>query len=220
MSAIQELLQTMARLRAPGGCPWDIEQTHQTLCRNLVEETAELLEAIDHGDDPHMLEELGDVLLQVVFHAQMASERGAFDFESVARGINEKLIRRHPHVFGEASAEDSAAVLRQWDAIKAREKEGQPPTASVFKNLPPALPALLFASECIKMVKKRGLEVEAVAKEADLSDLASDAAEEAAGKQLFQMVAACHQKGVDPESALRRQTWRFMKKAEDVYKRG
>ena len=100
MSALDDLRRTVARLRAPDGCPWDREQTHQTLTRCLIDECSELLDAIDRLDLPHMREELGDVLVQIVFHAQLAAERGEFDFDDVAREINEKLVRRHPHVFG------------------------------------------------------------------------------------------------------------------------
>src|SRR4051794_21249461 len=120
--AIQEVLRVMARLRAPDGCPWDHEQDHMTLRKYAVEEVYELLDAIEAADDPAMVEELGDVLLQVVFHCQMASERGAFDFEQVCRVLADKLIRRHPHVFGEARAETSGEVLSQWEEIKRAEK--------------------------------------------------------------------------------------------------
>ena len=125
--AIDELLETMARLRAQDGCPWDREQDHQSIAECLVDECSELLETIDRLDMDHMREELGDVLLQVVFHSQLARESGHFDFEAVAREINDKLIRRHPHVFGEGSLDTSDQVLHQWDAIKALEKK--PPTA-------------------------------------------------------------------------------------------
>src|SRR5580698_9839091 len=122
MSAIDDLCSTVARLRAPDGCPWDREQTHQTLTRCLIDECSELLDTIDRMDLPHMREELGDVLIQVIFHAQLAEEAGRFDLEDVAREVNEKLIRRHPHVFGDGKLETSAQVLTQWDLIKAREK--------------------------------------------------------------------------------------------------
>ncbi|MCD8483679.1 MAG: MazG family protein [Verrucomicrobia bacterium] len=116
-SQLHALRATMARLRAPGGCPWDIEQTHHSLRRYLVEETSELLDTLDRLDFDHMKEELGDVLLQVYFHAQIAEESGKFDLEDVAAGINKKLIDRHPHVFGEMQLQDSEAVLRQWEKL-------------------------------------------------------------------------------------------------------
>ena len=119
--AIDDLLEVMARLRAPDGCPWDREQDHKSIRLNAVEEVYELLDAIEAEDDAGMEEELGDVLLQVVFHSQMAKERDAFDFEKVARNIADKLVRRHPHVFGRATVEDVAGVWNQWDAIKQTE---------------------------------------------------------------------------------------------------
>src|SRR3984957_14543547 len=122
--AINDLLKVMAKLRSPKGCPWDREQTHLTLRRHAIEEVYELIDAIEAGDDHEMAEELGDLLLQVVFHAQMAKERGAFDFDTVARRITEKLIRRHPHVFGDSQAKTVDAVWAQWDQIKKAEKQG------------------------------------------------------------------------------------------------
>ena len=157
MSAIDELLETMARLRAPEGCPWDREQDHQSIAECLVDECSELLETIDRLDMDHMREELGDVLLQVVFHSQLARESGHFDFEAVAREINDKLIRRHPHVFAEGSLDTSDQVLHQWDAIKALEKKNMPQTDSVFKDLPPSLPALMFAVDIFKQIQKKEL---------------------------------------------------------------
>src|SRR5471030_3287646 len=146
MSAIDDLRQTIARLRGPGGCPWDQEQTHASLVRCLIDEVSELIDTIDRMDLPHMREELGDVLIQVVFHAQLAAERGDFDFDDVAREINEKLVRRHPHVFGTGKLDTSEQVLAQWEIIKAQEKKNGPAQkGNVFKDLPPRLPALMFA---------------------------------------------------------------------------
>ncbi|GIX50618.1 MAG: hypothetical protein KatS3mg132_812 [Limisphaera sp.] len=156
--AIEELLQVMARLRSPGGCPWDRKQTHQTLRMYAVEEVYELLDAIEAGDDEALLEELGDVLLQVVFHAQLARERGAFDFDAVARRITDKLIHRHPHVFGKAAVKDAGEVLVRWDELKRQEKQQRGrPQGSVFDGIPRHLPALMRATELIKKAKKAGL---------------------------------------------------------------
>src|SRR5688572_28097262 len=119
---LQQLLRIMARLRAPDGCPWDREQSHATLRQSVIEEAYEVAAAINSGDDANLREELGDLLLQVVFHAQMASEEKRFDFDGVARAIVEKLVRRHPHVFGSENAADSAAVLTRWEEIKRAEK--------------------------------------------------------------------------------------------------
>ncbi len=117
-----ELIRVMALLRSPQGCPWDKRQTHQTLKKYLREETREVLEAIDEGDPEHLQEELGDVLLQVVFHAQIARENGEFDIKDVIRGLTRKLKRRHPHVFGKVKVKDAAEVVRNWHAIKKKEK--------------------------------------------------------------------------------------------------
>src|SRR4026209_207125 len=123
-AAINELIAIMARLRSPTGCPWDREQDHMTLRFHAVEEVYELLDAIEAGDDHEMAEELGDLLLQVVFHCQLARERGSFDFEKVCRHIVDKLIRRHPHVFGDSNARTVDAVWAQWEQIKKAEKHG------------------------------------------------------------------------------------------------
>src|ERR1041384_2295588 len=144
--SISELLRVMARLRSPTGCPWDREQDHMTLRFHAVEEVYELIDAIEARDDHEMLEELGDVLLQVVFHCQLAEERGAFDFEAVARHITEKLIRRHPHVFGETKVKDVAEVWANWEKIKSAEKHGtRHARPSALDGIPKHLPALLRA---------------------------------------------------------------------------
>ena len=151
--AINHLLAVMARLRSPTGCPWDREQDHMTLRFHAVEEVYELMDAIEAGDDHEMAEELGDLLLQVVFHCQLARERGAFDFEKVARSITDKLIRRHPHVFGDVVAEDADTVLANWEAIKKTEREDKQEDASSLAGVPVGLPALQRAQRmCGKAV--------------------------------------------------------------------
>lgn len=204
VSAIHDLLQTMARLRGPDGCPWDREQTHQTLCEPLIDETCELLDTIDRGDSEHMCEELGDVLLQVVFHACLAEEKGEFSFDDVARGINEKLVRRHPHVFGDRKLDDAEAVLRQWEQIKAAEKKNGPPNNGLFKRLPPRLPALMFAVKIEKQIQKKGLEPESVKDSVQPGDPVGQLDEASAGEQLYALACACQSAGIDPESALRK----------------
>lgn len=216
MSALDDLRRTMARLRAPDGCPWDREQTHQTLARCLIDECSELLDTIDRGDTAHMREELGDVLIQVVFHAQLAAERGEFDFDDVARGINEKLIRRHPHVFGDARAETAADVIVVWEQVKAGEKaargaEAAPP---VFKELPPRLPALLLAEAVAKRIEQHALPATGVVAEPEIAALADGLDEAAAGRKLFALAAACRRRGVDPELALRRECDRVRRGVE------
>ena len=145
MEAFDQLCSTVARLRAPGGCPWDREQTNASLLPALLEEAYEVAGAISAGDDPNLGEELGDLLLLIVMHAQIASEKDRFRLEDVVRGINEKLIRRHPHVFGESRTEGSDAVLKQWEAIKHAERKG-----NYLASLPRALPALARAEKAQK----------------------------------------------------------------------
>jgi XTP/dITP diphosphohydrolase/tetrapyrrole methylase family protein/MazG family protein len=206
MSAIDDLRQTMARLRAPDGCPWDREQTHQSLARCLIDECSELLDTIDRHDIPHMREELGDVLIQVVFHAQLAAERGEFDFDDVAREINDKLIRRHPHVFGDHGPLGTAGeVITKWEQIKAGEKKNGPAPSGVFKALPPRLPALLFADAVDKQVAKQQLPAEGVIDAVRVENLAASLTEESAGRMLYELAAACRRRGFDPELALRRE---------------
>ncbi|HKB92118.1 MAG TPA: MazG family protein [Opitutaceae bacterium] len=215
MSAIKELRETVARLRAPGGCPWDQEQTHQSLTRCLIDECSELLDTIDREDFPHMREELGDVLIQVIFHAQLAEEAGRFDLEDVAREVNEKLIRRHPHVFGDSKLETSDQVLVQWDAIKALEKKAAGKTeAKVFKEQPPRLPALMFAEAIFKQIQKKELPTESILDEAKIAAAGEALTDEELGKQLFELAAAARVRGLDPEGALRRETLRVMKHVE------
>lgn len=146
----------MARLRGPGGCPWDREQSHQSIRHNLIEECYEALDALDAGNMEAFRDELGDLLLQVAFHAQMASEAGRFDFDDVAQSISEKLVRRHPHVFGRHKASTSAEVLQQWEAIKKSEKSA----ASIvhLEDLPKHLPALLKADKVQRKVARVGFD--------------------------------------------------------------
>jgi XTP/dITP diphosphohydrolase/tetrapyrrole methylase family protein/MazG family protein len=211
MSALEDLRQTVARLRAPDGCPWDREQTHQTLTRCLIDECSELLEAIDRQDLPHMREELGDVLVQVIFHAQLAAERGDFTLDDVAREINEKLIRRHPHVFGDGHLDTSAQVLVQWDAIKKVEKATAGRSdAAVFKSLPPMLPALMFAEAVWKQIEMKKLPGDGLVDAARIGRLGAELTEETLGRRLFELAAAARAKDLDPEGALRRETERVM----------
>ena len=202
MSAIDELRHIIARLRGPGGCPWDQEQTHQSLTRCLIDESSELLDTIDRLDMPHMREELGDVLIQVIFHAQLAEEAGHFDLEDVAREVNEKLVRRHPHVFGTGKLETSEQVMKQWEQIKAEEKKGSP-APTVFKDLPPRLPALMYAEAIWKQLGKKGLPAAPDVDEAGVRRLASGLDQETLGRMLFELAAAAQAAGLDPEAALR-----------------
>lgn len=209
--AIERLLEIMARLRAPDGCPWDREQDHRSLRYHAVEEVYELLDAIEAGDDHEMEEELGDVLLQVVFHAQMASERGAFDFNDVAQHLVDKLVHRHPHVFGDAEARTAAAVWEQWDRLKQVEKAGtRKPRKSAFDGIPRRLPALMRAQKLVKKAGRAGLA------EPGALELHDDSGGRVRGARLKRKVAQhllalaqlCQEQGWSAEELLREETRR------------
>ena len=216
----EALAQVMARLRGPGGCPWDREQTPQTLRKYVIEEAYEVVEAVDSGSPAKLSEELGDLLLQVVFHAQLASEAGEFALPDVSRLIVEKLIRRHPHVFGTATVSGSEEVLTNWEQIK-RAEPGYEDRTSILDGIPPALPALMRALEVSKRVVKVGFEWPGIGDvlnkvEEELGELRAEIAAgqtERAGDELgdllFTLVNVARQLQVDPEDALRRMTLRF-----------
>jgi tetrapyrrole methylase family protein/MazG family protein len=215
-----DLVRVMARLRGPGGCPWDAEQTHRTLARHLLEETHELLEAIDAGDDDALRDELGDVLLQVVFHAQMAADEGRWDVDDVAEGLVRKLIYRHPHVFGEAEVAGANEVLVNWEKLKAAEAGER---AQVDDDIPAALPSLARAAKVQRRAAGWGFEwrsvdaaVGALREEVDELAAAADPAnaEEEVGDVLFATVALARKLGVDAESALRRTVRSFAERYE------
>ena len=214
MNAMDELKATIARLRAPDGCPWDQEQTPASLVRCLIDEVSELIDTIDRGDLPHMREELGDVLIQVVFHAQLAAEKGAFTLEDVAREVNEKLVRRHPHVFGTGKLGTSEQVLVQWEQIKAQEKKNGPLAKGVFKDLPARLPALMFAEAIWKQIEKKSLPVTDVVDVAQVRALGAKLTEAELGKMLFEVTAAARSNGLDPEGALRLHATKVMRDVE------
>lgn len=216
MASIDNLLETIKRLRAPDGCPWDREQTHRSLCDCLVEETAEFIETVDLDEKAHMCEELGDLLLQVVMHAEIARERGDFTFDDVARVVNEKMIRRHPHVFGEMKLGDSDAVLKKWDEIKAGEKSNSTKTKAsrFFKDLPATLNNILRAHDTWKAVEKKELDPGTTVDREKIKLLAGTLTEAEAGEKLFEIIAACRQTKIDPDSALRRHTQRVIAACE------
>ena len=211
---MDELKATIARLRAPGGCPWDQEQTHGSLVRCLIDEVSELIDTIDRGDLPHMREELGDVLIQIVFHAQLAAEAGAFTLEDVAREVNEKLVRRHPHLFGTGKLATAAQVLVQWEQIKALEKKHGPVASGIFKELPPRLPALMFAEAVWKQIEKKGLPTDGVVNAAQVRAMGVPLTEAELGRALFELAAAARGSGLDPESALRLHATQVMRGVE------
>jgi tetrapyrrole methylase family protein/MazG family protein len=205
-----DLIRVMATLRGPGGCPWDAEQTHRSLARHLLEETHELLEAIDAGDDDAMRDELGDVLLQVVFHAQMAADDGRWDVDDVARGLVEKLVYRHPHVFGDVEVSGPGEVLTNWEKLKSAEGGER---STVDDGIPASLPALATAAKVQRRAAGWGFEwrsidsaIGALREEVDELAAASDPAdaEDEVGDVLFATVALARKLGVDAETALRR----------------
>jgi XTP/dITP diphosphohydrolase len=208
-SAIKDLLRVMAALRSPEGCPWDREQDHMSLRFHAVEEVYELMDAIEAGDDEEMMEELGDLLLQVVFHCQLAEEREAFNFEQVARRIADKLLRRHPHVFGDADAKTVDAVWAQWEKIKKAEKAGtRNQRKSILDGVPKHLPALLKAEKLIKKARKGGILEEGKGR----SDITS---QNQVGEELYRLVELAQSKGWSAEELLRKE----MAKRERAWRR-
>ena len=193
--AIEDLLTVMARLRSPTGCPWDREQDHMTLRRHAIEEVYELIDAIEAGDDHEMAEELGDLLLQVVFHCQMAKERGAFNFEQVTRHLVDKLVRRHPHVFGNTKVKDVDEVWANWEKIKHAEKKGtRHERPSALDGIPKHLPALLRAEKLVKKARKAHLLADGKTKR--------KASKSALAKQFFALTLEAQQHGWSAEDLL------------------
>jgi len=207
MPRIDELLALMARLRDPvAGCPWDLEQSFATIAPYTIEEAYEVDDAIRREAWDDLREELGDLLLQVVFHAQLARERGLFDFADVVDGLCAKLVRRHPHVFGDATAADSAEVLREWEKHKAAERAAKG-GRNALDDVPRALPALLQAAKLARRAERAGLEPAAPASGAEPLDAA------ALGERLFALAAGAARGGLDPEAALREVCERFRARA-------
>jgi len=221
MQAFDELVQLLATLRAPGGCPWDQEQTHESIRRYAIEEAFEVAEAIDSGDPDELRLELGDLLLQVVFHSQIATESGSFDIEGVCRGVIDKMERRHPHVFGDVEVTDAGEVSRNWEEIKAAERGT---TASVLDGVPRALPALQRAERVSEKAAKGGYDWTEAAdvlpkiteEAAELGEALGTGNQEARsaefGDLLFSLVNFGRKLGIDPEEALARTVGRFEKR--------
>jgi MazG family protein len=206
---LARLRAIMHRLRAPGGCPWDAEQTHESLVTNLIEEAYETVDTIQRGDHNHLKEELGDLLLQVIFHSELAEEAGRFNLDDVARGISDKLVRRHPHVFAQSEASTSDAVLKQWDEIKRAEKGDQ--AKPYLHGVGKGLPALLRAAKLQKKASKVGFDwpdesgvLEKIREEiGELESAMSDGSpreiEEELGDLLFSVVNLARFRNLDPE---------------------
>jgi MazG family protein len=214
------LCEIVARLRAPGGCPWDREQTHESLVPGLLEEAYEVADAIRRKDDSNLREELGDLLLQVVMHAQMAAEEGRFTIDQVSCEIADKLVRRHPHVFAESDASDTSAVLKQWDAIKRAEQKSE--DAGYLSGLTKILPALMLAQKAQTKAARIGFDwselkdvVAKVEEELDEAKAAIasndlDAIANETGDLLFAVVNLVRKSGLDAETALNAATEKFI----------
>lgn len=221
---IQDLLTIMAILRSEDGCLWDREQNHHSIRNNLIEETYEAVEAIDREDRELLLEELGDVLMQVVFHAQMEAEQGQFTFQDVCNRVCQKLVYRHPHVFGEETVTSSGQVLDNWDKLKQREKQ-QETLASSLEGVSTALPSLMRAAKVQKRAAKMGLypsglrELQAQLQtqlnlvESALADCTP--VSQQVGEMLFAATGLARAAGVDPEEALYRTTQQFIAQVSD-----
>jgi MazG family protein len=227
--SVERLLEIMAALRDPqGGCPWDLEQDFRSIAPYTLEEAYEVADAIERGNLGDLREELGDLLLQVVFHAQMAQELGAFDFDDVAQGICDKMVRRHPHVFGDETVESAAAQTENWERLKADEKAAKA-ASGLLDDVPLSLPALTRAAKLTRRASRAGFDWsdasgprrkvdeelaeldEAVAGAAD-----KDAVEAEFGDLLFTLVNYARHLGVDPEAALRRSNEKFLRRFRHV----
>lgn len=224
---MQSLVETIWRLRQPDGCPWDRKQTHESIGKNMIEEAYEALDCIEAGDEAHLREELGDVLMQVVLHAQIAADAGAFTMADVARDINDKLIRRHPHVFGGCSATSADEVLAIWDSVKLAEKGAKDADAAeagerpegLLEGVPRSLPSLMEAQKVSRKAASAGFEWETVAdvwdkvaeERAEFEAEAPGTAERELefGDLLFALVNVARKEGIDAESALRASTAKF-----------
>jgi ATP diphosphatase len=207
--ALARLAGVMARLRAPDGCSWDREQTWETIAPYTIEEAYEVADAIARADVPELREELGDLALQVVYHAQIGAEAGAFTLADVLNGIADKMVRRHPHVFGSVDAHDAASVEANWDAIKAAEK----PAGRPLEGVAVALPALMRAQKLAKRAAAAGIALPEALGTDDLAALPSAERESAAGILLLQLAASLREAGVDAETALRRACDRLVEQA-------
>jgi uncharacterized protein YabN with tetrapyrrole methylase and pyrophosphatase domain len=203
-STIAALLAVTEKLRSPQGCPWDRQQDHMSIRLHAVEEVYELLDAIESRDDQEMVEELGDLLWQVVFHSQLGRERGAFDFEQVARHITDKLVRRHPHVFGDVKVRNLDEVWANWEKIKVAEKHGtRHARPSALDGVPKHLPALMRAEKLIKKARKAKLLAAGPAK---------GPGKTAIGRQLFDLTRQAQGRGWSAEELLRREMAKYERK--------
>lgn len=217
----EDLVEIMAILRSPEGCPWDREQTHESIRNNFLEEVYEAVDAIDHKDTANLREELGDVMMQVVFHAQIAREEGLFGLEDVLDEVCQKLIRRHPHIFGTVSANTSQEVLKNWDAIKRQEK-GQNSVSDTLRQVPTALPALMYAQKLQSRARKGGLSLASIQSPMEEMEQAmqqlgkGEQTEQALGRLLFAAALQAGEQGLSAEEALTYEARRFVEKFEEL----
>jgi tetrapyrrole methylase family protein/MazG family protein len=218
LSQFAALVEIIARLRAPGGCPWDRQQTHASLRENLLAECYEVLEALDEGDSAKLCDELGDLLLQIVFHAQIATEAGEFELGDVVSGINTKLVHRHPHIFGSEKVKDAEEVAHNWEVLKQEEREAG---ASILESVPKHMPALGYSQEIQRRVARAGFDWEDV--DGVIDKLSEEVREyqqtvnqeqraQEFGDLLFTLVNVARRQGVDPEAALREANRKFYKR--------
>lgn len=228
---LQRLVEIVWRLRQPDGCPWDRKQTHASIAKNFIEETYEAVDCIEANDPAHLREELGDVLMQVALHAQIAADAGEFTMADVAHDINEKLVRRHPHVFGELKAREADEVLKIWEQVKLKEKEAKDADAqerpeSLMASVPTSLPALMQAQKVSRKAAAAGFEWDDVsqiwdkfAEEHSEFDAEAKGSPERAlefGDMLFVMVNIARREGIDAESALRDATNKFRRRWDAI----
>lgn len=230
LNTFEALNQLILDLRGPDGCPWDKEQTHKSLAPYAIEEASEMAEAIEFGDDAHMCEELGDVLFQVVLHAAMAKERGAFDIADVIQGISEKLVRRHPHVFSDVKVTGPEEVIQNWDEIKRKEKAGKKPKSVI--DVPAGMPALQRAhkigektkklrfdwqeaGQVLEQLKEEIAELEEAVQQKKISHI-----EHEMGDVLFSAAQLARHLDIEPETALRNTNRRFLKRFEKMLELG
>ncbi len=218
MNYLEELINTVKILRSPNGCKWDREQTHKTIRQNMLEEAYEAAEAIDENNIEHLKEELGDVLLQVVLHSQIADDNNEFNIQDVAKLLNEKLIHRHPHVFGEEKTNDTKKILQNWEKLKAEEKKER---KRILDGIPSTLPALLYCMKISKKAARAGFEWKnnAQVMECFISEIeefkqakTKEEKEEELGDILFSLVNVARWNNIDPELALSKANKKFIKR--------
>ncbi len=207
MDEFDSLLHIAEKLLGPNGCPWDLKQTFLSLQPYVLEEAHEVIEAVDADDDRKMIEELGDLLFTIVFYGKLGEKSGRFSIEEIVKTVKEKLVRRHPHVFGEVKVGDADEVVKNWEKIKAQEK-GETKQASILDGIPPTLPTLIKAQKILKRIERSGATLS--------SKETASATETEIGDQLLALILRAESSGIDAESALRRS----LAQAEEKFRKG